>query len=36
VDKCLNCDGIFLDKGEIEAILHHEAGFIGRLLKAFQ
>lgn len=36
VDKCAGCDGIWLDKGEIEAIRKEEAGFIGRLFDTFR
>jgi len=36
VDKCFHCEGIWLDKGELETIQRKEAGFVGRLLKAFR
>jgi uncharacterized protein len=35
IDKCFNCEGFWLDKGEIDAIQHKEAGFLERLRKAF-
>jgi hypothetical protein len=37
VDKCFRCGGLWLDHGEVERILQKkEAGFIGRLLGAFE
>ena len=36
VDKCFNCQGLWLDAGELEKISTKESGFVGRLLKAFQ
>ena len=36
VDKCFNCEGMWLDKGELESIQAKGIGFFGRLLKAFQ
>ena len=36
VDKCFSCEGIWLDKGELETIQEKEAGFMGRLLKVFR
>ena len=36
VDKCFHCEGLWLDKGEIEAIQAKEPGFVGRLLSAFR
>jgi len=36
VDKCSGCQGIWLDKGELELIREQEAGFMGRLLKMFR
>lgn len=30
VDKCLSCEGLWLDKGEIDAVRSKEPGFIGR------
>lgn len=31
VDKCFSCDGIWLDKGELESIQSKEAGLVQRL-----
>jgi hypothetical protein len=36
VDKCFNCEGIWLDKGELDAIQSKEPGFLGRLLNVFR
>lgn len=36
VDKCFNCEGIWLDNGEIERIQAKEAGFVGRLFSVFR
>jgi hypothetical protein len=37
IDKCLDCGGIYLDAGELEAILGNEdASVIKRLFKAFK
>jgi hypothetical protein len=36
VDKCFNCEGIWLDQGELERIHTKEPGFIGKLLHAFR
>ena len=33
VDKCFNCEGMWLDKGELEALQSKEPGFLGRLLR---
>ncbi len=36
VDKCFSCDGIYLDKGELEAILKTEdLGIMKKVLKVF-
>lgn len=35
VDKCFHCEGVFLDKGEIERIQGKETGFIGKLWGVF-
>ena len=36
VDKCFSCEGIYLDKGELEAILKTEdAGIMKKVLKVF-
>jgi hypothetical protein len=34
VDKCTNCEGLWLDKGEIERIRTKEPGFFGSLFGA--
>jgi hypothetical protein len=36
VDKCFSCEGIWLDKGELESIQTKEPGFMGRLLGVFR
>jgi hypothetical protein len=36
VDKCFTCDGIWLDKGELEVIRGKEGGFMGRMLGVFR
>jgi uncharacterized protein len=36
VDQCANCGGIFLDKGELEAIGKHDAGVLGRVFSVFR
>jgi uncharacterized protein len=32
IDKCFNCEGLWLDKGELEGLQSKESGFMGRLL----
>lgn len=36
VEKCFNCEGMWLDKGEIENIETKEPSFAGRLLSVFR
>ncbi len=36
VDRCSGCEGLYLDKGELEAILKLDKTFIGRLFEAFR
>lgn len=36
VDRCSACEGIWLDRGELEAVRHKEAGFMGRLWSSFR
>ena len=36
VDQCGNCGGIFLDKGELEAIEKHDSGVLGRVFSVFR
>ena len=35
VDKCFSCDGVWLDKGEIERIKGHGAGFFDKVFNIF-
>ena len=32
VDKCFDCEGLWLDRGELERLQKKEVGFVGRLL----
>jgi hypothetical protein len=32
VDKCFNCEGLWLDNGELERLQTKESGFLGKLL----
>src|SRR5687767_3627686 len=36
VDQCGNCGGIFLDKGELEAIEKHDSGVLSRVFSVFR
>lgn len=36
VDKCVSCEGIWLDRGELEVIRDKQGGFMGRLLQVFR
>jgi hypothetical protein len=36
VDKCFSCEGLWLDKGELEVIRQKEGGFMGRMLSVFR
>lgn len=36
VDKCFNCEGMWLDDGELERLQTKEPGFLGKLLGAFR
>jgi uncharacterized protein len=36
VDKCFNCEGLWLDKGELESLQAKEPGFVGRFLRVFR
>lgn len=36
VDKCFNCEGLWLDKGELETVQAKEPGFVGKLLGIFR
>jgi hypothetical protein len=35
-DKCFNCEGIWLDKGELESLQRREPGFFGKLVDVFR
>jgi hypothetical protein len=35
VDKCFSCEGLWLDNGELERLQTKEAGFMGKLFRAF-
>ena len=34
-DKCFSCEGLWLDKGELDLIREKDGGFMGRLLSVF-
>ena len=36
IDKCFGCEGIWLDKGELEIIQKKDVGFMDRLLTVFR
>jgi hypothetical protein len=36
VDKCFNCEGLWLDQGELERLRQKETGFFGKLLDVFR
>jgi uncharacterized protein len=36
VDKCFHCEGMWLDKGELETLHAKEHGFVGKLLNVFR
>ena len=36
VDKCFSCEGMWLDKGELDKIQAKEEGFMGTLLSVFR
>jgi len=36
IDKCFNCEGVWLDNGELERIQKKEAGFMGKFLNVFR
>jgi uncharacterized protein len=36
VDKCFQCEGIFLDSGELELLMKKDSGFVGKLLQVFK
>lgn len=36
IDKCFGCEGIWLDKGELELVQKKDLGFMDRLLTVFR
>jgi hypothetical protein len=36
VDQCANCGGVFLDKGELEQLEHHDSGVMHRVFSLFR
>jgi Zn-finger nucleic acid-binding protein len=36
VDQCANCGGVFLDKGELERLEHHDEGVMNRVFGMFR
>ena len=36
IDKCFGCEGIWLDKGELEIIRKKETGFMEKVLNVFR
>ena len=36
VDKCLSCEGLWLDKGELEVIRQEDDGFMGTIVSVFR
>ena len=36
VDKCFNCEGVWLDNGELDRITSKDPGFMGRLMNVFK
>jgi len=36
VDRCVACQGIFFDGGEIEQLVAQGEGFLGKLAKVFK
>jgi len=36
VDQCANCGGVFLDKGELDQLEHHEHGVMHRVMSFFR
>jgi hypothetical protein len=36
IDKCFGCEGLWLDKGELDSIQKKEAGFLGKVLDLFR
>jgi Zn-finger nucleic acid-binding protein len=36
VDQCASCGGVFLDKGELERLEHHDEGVMNRVFSIFR
>lgn len=36
IDRCTSCEGIWLDKGELDAVSKKDSGFMGKLLGGFR
>lgn len=36
VDKCFSCEGLWLEKGELDALRQKESGFLGRMWRVFR
>jgi len=36
IDKCTECDGVWLDAGELEAVARLDKSMIGKFFKAFR
>lgn len=36
IDRCFSCEGLWLDKGELEVIQQKEGGFMVRMLSIFR
>jgi len=36
VDQCANCGGVFLDKGELDRLEHHDHGVMNRVFSMFR
>ena len=36
VDQCANCGGVFLDKGELDRLEHHDEGVMNRVFSLFR
>ena len=36
VDQCAHCGGVFLDKGELDQLEHHDEGVMNRVFSLFR
>jgi uncharacterized protein len=36
IDKCFDCNGIYLDDGELEQLAGKESGFVGSMMSLFR